>query len=56
MLAAGDEIMRKCRITADSPEALAKAVKNQAWKVNDDTLFWYYDEQTGKWVAEYEEG
>ena len=48
--------MRKCRLTADSPEALAKALENQAHKINnDDTLFWHYDEQSGKWVAEYEE-
>ena len=47
--------MRKCRITADSSDALAKALKNQAQKINDDTLFWHYDEQSGKWVAEYEE-
>ena len=47
--------MRKCIITADSPEALAKAIENQAEKINDYTLFWHYDEQSGKWVAEYEE-
>jgi len=47
--------MRKCRLTADSSDALAKALENQAQKFNDSTLSWHYDEQSGKWVAEYEE-